>query len=54
LAERAIPHSQLLKALIVILISTGLVYWLIGAAWQAGVASSFLPERVVTRTARLT
>jgi cytochrome b len=30
--HEAIPHSQLLKALIVILISTGLVYWLIGAA----------------------
>lgn len=30
--HEAIPHSQLLKALIVILISIGLVYWLLGAA----------------------
>lgn len=30
--HEAIQNSQLLKALIVILISTGLVYWLIGAA----------------------
>lgn len=30
--HEAIPSSQLLKALIVILVSSGLVYWLIGAA----------------------
>ena len=30
--HEVIPHSQLLKALIVIVIATGLVYWLIGAA----------------------
>lgn len=39
--HEAIPHSQLLKALIVVLISTGLVYGLIGAAPEPVDAYSF-------------